>query len=65
MGFFFEEIFHIAKTTEFSLKGDWRTKILFPQPVPRAPHAHAASVRFGAPNLAYNKKLLGIVHSNS
>ena len=25
MGFFFEEIFHFAKTTEFSLKGAWGT----------------------------------------
>ena len=25
MGFFFEEIFHFAKPTEFSLKGGWRT----------------------------------------
>ena len=25
MGFFFEEIFHFAKTTEFSWKGGWRT----------------------------------------
>ena len=25
MGFFFKEIFHFAKTTEFSLKGGWRT----------------------------------------
>jgi len=25
MGFFLEEIFHFAKTTEFSLKGGWRT----------------------------------------
>ena len=27
MGFFFEEIFHFAKTTEFSRKGGWRTAI--------------------------------------
>ena len=25
MGFFFEEIFHLAKTTDFSLKGGWGT----------------------------------------
>ncbi len=25
MGFFFEEIFHFPKTTEFSRKGSWRT----------------------------------------
>jgi len=25
MGFFFKEIFHFAKTTEFSLKGGWGT----------------------------------------
>jgi len=28
MGFFFEEIFHFAKTTEFSLKGGWGTEII-------------------------------------
>jgi len=28
MGFFFEEIFHFAKTTEFILKGGWRTGTL-------------------------------------
>jgi hypothetical protein len=28
MGFFFEEIFHFAKTTEFSLSVAWRTGIV-------------------------------------
>jgi len=28
MGFFFEEIFHFAKTTEFSLKGGWGAVIV-------------------------------------
>jgi hypothetical protein len=28
MGFFFEEIFHFAKMTEFSRKGGWRTVMM-------------------------------------
>ncbi len=36
MGFFFEEIFYFAKTTEFSLKGGWGTATLFTLSLSRA-----------------------------
>ena len=37
MGFLFEEIFHFAKTTEFSLKGGWGTVMVVKLPTGLAP----------------------------
>ena len=61
MGSFFEEIFHLAKTTEFSLKGGWRTNTAQAASEQACPNSEREQVELSYLSTEYCHSILEVI----